>query len=348
MFNLARGVQVKADSVAHVEDCTIADSQIGLHGFEKFAGTGGGIITGCFNNILSGNVTPIDTEIDTVVEIHYSNTHGAVWPGTGNLNTPPLFRDAANRDYRLLPGSPCIGTGKFGDTMGVQFPVGGLPDVPGNLQVVSFDGSSAVLSWTDPDTRETRFDVERSSDGTTWTSGGTFPANATGATITGLGASPVWSFRVRGANFIGSSFSSEPAQTPLAADTDNDGMPDSFENLYPGLDANNPGDASLDLDFDGASNLDEYLAGTVPNNPASIFGIDSLIRLPSGHVELTFEAQTNKAYTILVSSTLQPGSWQKLTDIAAEPTLRPAVTVTDTRPYISGFRGYRVVTPQVP
>lgn len=125
-------------------------------------------------------------------------------------------------------------------------------------------------------------------------------------------------------------------------------MPDSYENQYSGLYANDPADAALDLDFDGATNLDEYLAGTVPNNPASVFGIESLIRLTSGDVEIRFEAKANKAYSVLVSSTLESGSWQKLTDVPADPALRPSVVVTDNRPYVSGFRGYRVVTPPVP
>jgi hypothetical protein len=332
--------------VTHVEDCTIVDSQIGLHGFEKVAGTGGGIINGCFNNILSGNTTPIGTHVTSVIEISYSNTHGAIWPGTGNLNAPPLFRDAANRDYRLLAGSPCVGSGKFGDNMGVQFPVGGLPDVPGNLQVVSFDGSSAVLSWADPDTRETGFVIERSSDGTNWSSSGTAPANATGTTVPGLGGSPGWSFRLRGSNFIGSSFASEPATTqPM--DSDSDGLPDSYETLY-GLNPNNPADAGLDLDSDGSSNLSEFLAGTVPNDPASVFGLKSLTILPSGNAVLQFEAKANKAYSVLVSSTLQPGSWEKIADVPANPAPRPAVSILDTRPYVGGFRGYRVVTPPVP
>ncbi len=46
-------------------------------------------------------------------------------------------------------------------------------------------------------------------------------------------------------------------------DTDNDGMPDAWEKEY-GLNPNDPSDASADPDNDGATNLQEYLAGTDP------------------------------------------------------------------------------------
>jgi hypothetical protein len=50
-------------------------------------------------------------------------------------------------------------------------------------------------------------------------------------------------------------------------DDDNDGMPDTWEDLYQ---LNSlVDDADLDADGDGWSNLEEYLKGTIPNDAAS-------------------------------------------------------------------------------
>ncbi|MDD5223978.1 MAG: hypothetical protein PHE84_08295 [bacterium] len=49
-------------------------------------------------------------------------------------------------------------------------------------------------------------------------------------------------------------------------DTDGDGMPDYWEIQY-GLNPSNPNDASLDLDNDGYTNLEEYQGGTDPTVP---------------------------------------------------------------------------------
>jgi hypothetical protein len=56
------------------------------------------------------------------------------------------------------------------------------------------------------------------------------------------------------------------------ADTDEDGMPDAWE-LYNGFSTNNPADAVDDEDEDGASNLDEFLAGTDPLDPTDVFQV---------------------------------------------------------------------------
>ncbi len=59
------------------------------------------------------------------------------------------------------------------------------------------------------------------------------------------------------------------------ADSDNDGMPDWWEERY-GLNPFDPADAFEDLDGDGASNLEEYLAGTDPTKASSTPGITDL------------------------------------------------------------------------
>jgi len=62
----------------------------------------------------------------------------------------------------------------------------------------------------------------------------------------------------------------------LEVDSDNDGMPDWWENQY-GLDPNDPSDAAEDCDGDGATNLEEFLAGTDPcdTTPPTIVSIES-------------------------------------------------------------------------
>ncbi|MCU0799880.1 MAG: hypothetical protein MUC62_09465 [Candidatus Thermoplasmatota archaeon] len=51
-------------------------------------------------------------------------------------------------------------------------------------------------------------------------------------------------------------------------DTDKDGMPDEWEDLY-GLDKDNATDAALDKDMEGFTNLEEYLAGSDPTSSDS-------------------------------------------------------------------------------
>src|SRR5690554_2403530 len=56
---------------------------------------------------------------------------------------------------------------------------------------------------------------------------------------------------------------------PGNVDTDGGGIPDGVEFAY-GLDPLNPADAHWDLDGDGVSNLDEYLAGTDFSDPQDV------------------------------------------------------------------------------
>jgi hypothetical protein len=119
------------------------------------------ILTNC---ILWGNTAPNGSQIyndgTSSTTVSYSDVQNG-WPGTGNINSDPLFIDANNGDLRLLPGSPCINAG---DPNFVAEPnetdLGGLPRVIGgrvdmgayefNHQPVADAGSNQVAyAWID-------------------------------------------------------------------------------------------------------------------------------------------------------------------------------------------------------
>jgi hypothetical protein len=96
--------------------------------------------------------------------------------------------------------------------------------------------------------------------------------------------------------------------TDLAiVDTDNDGLPDWWEDQF-GLNKTNPSDAALDLDADGASNRDEFLAGTDPSNAASAFHIVS-IAPDTGNVRLTWTTVGGKSYVVQTKAPLPDGNF---------------------------------------
>jgi hypothetical protein len=79
-------------------------------------------------------------------------------------------------------------------------------------------------------------------------------------------------------------------------DADNDGMPNWWEDLY-GLNKNSAADAALDTDADGASNLNEFRAGTNPTNAASVFRV-SLAQQGINNVRITWTTVGGKSYRV--------------------------------------------------
>jgi hypothetical protein len=103
-----------------------------------------------------------------------------------------------------------------------------------------------------------------------------------------------------------------PIPLVLSEDIDSDGMPDLWEELY-GLSFTDPSDAALDRDGDGASNRDEYFAGTDPTNPTSRLRL-GVVRSDSQLI-LHFQVGPNRSWILERSASLQTGApWSPISE----------------------------------
>ena len=93
-------------------------------------------------------------------------------------------------------------------------------------------------------------------------------------------------------------------------DTDGDGLSDGYE-LAHGLMATNASDRNLDLDQDGLSNYEEYLAGTMANQETSVVQVATMALVP-GKTLVSHEVMSGRTYRIQYADGLL-SSWKGFT-----------------------------------
>jgi YD repeat-containing protein len=107
---------------------------------------------------------------------------------------------------------------------------------------------------------------------------------------------------------------------PVDPDSDGDGIPDWWMELHFGHSTGQAGDKSLahyDADEDGMTNLQEFLAGTVPTDPNSALKVLGNPELAGG-ATIEWQAVSGKTYRLQFKNALSDAEWTNVTgDVTA-------------------------------
>ncbi len=157
---------------------------------------------------------------------------------------------------------------------------------------------------------------------------------------------------------VGGAYGNDPASWIVAAptagnansanpfDVNSDGLPDAWQMQNFGSITDPQAAPTADPDGDGFNNLQEYLAGTNPQNAADFLRLNS-VNISGGAISLRFTAVAGKTYSVLWNDDLKNGAWTKLVDVSAQSITGP-ITVNDPVSGNNAQRFYRLVMLPAP
>ena len=145
-----------------LNNCTLT----GNTATEEGGGSCGSTLNNCivWGNSLTGSGTSANYDGGT---FYYSCTAPLPNDGLGNISSDPMFMDAANGDFRLQTGSPCIDAGFTGLSVG-ETDLDGNPRIQGTrVDMGAYEYAQAIYPQPTLYVDETRPDD--SGDGRSWT-----------------------------------------------------------------------------------------------------------------------------------------------------------------------------------
>jgi hypothetical protein len=159
-------------------------------------------------------------------------------------------------------------------------------------------------------------------------------------------ASDAGAYSVTVTNITGLRTNSPSVTVTLLGDLDGDRLPDDWERAH-GLDPAVPSDGAGDPDRDGATNRDEYLAGTDPQDLRSVLRIDRVVPLEGGGVQVHFRSVAHHGYCLLEAGDLSPAGagWQPVWRLSPMAQDGPQIIVLPRSGETSQPRYLRLSTP---